>query len=141
MEKETLKKIFEFLETKDKRKVPLLWKFSNGEPLTEDDLYIKGDWNLSDSNIETLDLDILENLNELKKIILINIKVNKFNCTNKIKIENLIINQCQQIDINLISNIKSLRELYYINNNLNEICDLSDLENLTILDLHNNCIE
>lgn len=96
---------------------------------------------IEDSNIESLDLDILENLYQLKKIILINIKINKFNCTNKIKIENLIINQCHQIDINLISNIKSLRELYYINNSITEICDLSDLENLTILDLHNNCIE
>ena len=54
MEKETLKKIFNFLEKKDNRNTPLRWKWSNGFPLTEDDLHVKGDLNLSDLEIEEL---------------------------------------------------------------------------------------
>ena len=54
MEKETLKKIFNFLEKKDNRNTPLRWKWSNGFPFTEDDLHVKGDLNLSDLEIEEL---------------------------------------------------------------------------------------
>jgi hypothetical protein len=54
MKTETLKKIFEFLEENDNRKTPFLWKLFNNEPLTEDDLHIKGDLNLSETPIESL---------------------------------------------------------------------------------------
>ncbi|MFZ9878297.1 MAG: hypothetical protein ACO3EG_07150, partial [Chitinophagaceae bacterium] len=54
MKNDTIKRIFEFLEKKDNRNIPLRWKWVNNIPLTEDDLHIKGDLNLSDLDIETL---------------------------------------------------------------------------------------
>jgi hypothetical protein len=53
MEKEALKKIFNFLEKED-NKSSFKWKLLNDEPFTEDDLHIKGNLNLSDLEIETL---------------------------------------------------------------------------------------
>ena len=38
MKKEQLKRIFEFLEEKGEHKTPFLWKWENGEPLTEEEL-------------------------------------------------------------------------------------------------------
>jgi hypothetical protein len=46
MKKEQLKRIFEFLEEKEKHKAPFLWKLENNIPLTEEDLNIEGDLNL-----------------------------------------------------------------------------------------------
>ena len=46
MEKETLKRIFDFLEGKGEHKAPFLWKLENNIPLTEEDLNIEGDLNL-----------------------------------------------------------------------------------------------
>jgi hypothetical protein len=43
MEKETLKSIFNFLEEKEKKIAPFLWKLINNEPFTEDELNIKGE--------------------------------------------------------------------------------------------------
>jgi hypothetical protein len=54
MEKKTLKRIFDFLEEKENRNVPFLWKHINGEPLTEKDLNIEGDLNLEALDIESL---------------------------------------------------------------------------------------
>ena len=54
MEKETLKRIFEFLEEKEGHNTPFLWKWKNEIPLTEKDLDIEGDLDLSYSNIESL---------------------------------------------------------------------------------------
>ncbi len=54
MKKETLKSIFNFIEEKEARKTPFLWKLLNDEPLTEDDLYVKGDLNLRGSKIKSL---------------------------------------------------------------------------------------
>jgi hypothetical protein len=54
MEKETLKKIFEFLEENDNRKTPFLWKWVNNIPLTEKDLNIEGNLDLTDTNIKSL---------------------------------------------------------------------------------------
>jgi hypothetical protein len=54
MKKETLKNIFYFLENEENRMVPFLWKWLNNEPLTEDDLHINGDLDLTYSNIESL---------------------------------------------------------------------------------------
>jgi hypothetical protein len=47
MEKETLKNILNFIEGNDNRNAPFLWKLLNDEPLTKDELNIKGDLDLS----------------------------------------------------------------------------------------------
>ena len=68
MEKEALKRIFEFLEEKGKHRAPVMWKHKNNIPLTEEDLNVKGDLNLSWSIISSLpeglkvggDLDLFE---------------------------------------------------------------------------------
>ena len=54
MEKEALKRIFEFLEEKEEHNPPFLWKWKNEIPLTEKDLDIEGDLDLTYSNIESL---------------------------------------------------------------------------------------
>ena len=54
MKKETLKRIFDFLEEKGEHRGPLFWKHKNNIPLTEEDLNIKGDLDLSDSKITSL---------------------------------------------------------------------------------------
>jgi hypothetical protein len=54
MEKETLKRIFEFLEAKGEQRIPFLWKWKNEIPLTEEDLNVQGDLDLSNSNITLL---------------------------------------------------------------------------------------
>jgi hypothetical protein len=41
MEKETLKKIFEFLEENGEHNAPILWKLKNNTPITKDDLIVK----------------------------------------------------------------------------------------------------
>ena len=52
MKKETLKKIFNFLEAKEELKQPLVWKLKTNMPLTKEDLKINGDLQLS--NIASL---------------------------------------------------------------------------------------
>ena len=54
MEKETLKRVFDFLEEKEGQKIPFLWKLLNNIPLTKEDLIVKGDLNLEDSEITSL---------------------------------------------------------------------------------------
>ncbi len=54
MEKETLKKIFNFIQKNDNRNAPLLWKLENDIPLTKEDLNVKGDLYLENSNITSL---------------------------------------------------------------------------------------
>jgi hypothetical protein len=54
MEKETLKNIFEFLEENDNKKTPFLWKHINNIPLTEKDLNIEGELDLTDTDIKSL---------------------------------------------------------------------------------------
>jgi len=54
MEKEQLKRIFEFLEEKEQRNPPFLWKHINNIPLTKEELIVKGDLNLEDSEITSL---------------------------------------------------------------------------------------
>jgi hypothetical protein len=51
MEKETIKNIFDFLEEKEGHKTPFLWKLANNIPLTEDELHINDDLDLSESDI------------------------------------------------------------------------------------------
>ena len=47
MNKEQLKRIFEFLEKKEEHNVPLQWKLINNIPLTKEELNIEGDLDLS----------------------------------------------------------------------------------------------
>jgi hypothetical protein len=54
MEKQALKRIFEFLEEKEEHKVPLIWKLINDIPITEKDLDFEGDLILTYSDIESL---------------------------------------------------------------------------------------
>jgi hypothetical protein len=54
MKKETLKNIFNFIEGNDNRNAPFLWKLLNDGAFTEDELYIEGNLDLSDTKIRTL---------------------------------------------------------------------------------------
>jgi hypothetical protein len=54
MEKETLKKIFEFLEENGEHNAPILWKLKNNIPLIDEDLIVKGNLDLSYTNITSL---------------------------------------------------------------------------------------
>jgi hypothetical protein len=54
MKHKILKNIFDFLEEKGEHRMPFLWKWLTNEPLTEDDLHIKGDLDLTYSNIGSL---------------------------------------------------------------------------------------
>jgi hypothetical protein len=51
MEKETLKNIFDFLEEKENKNKPFVWKLMNNETFTDDELNIKGDLDLFEENI------------------------------------------------------------------------------------------
>ena len=67
MEKETLKRIFDFLEGKGEHNAPFKWKILNNEPITKEDLNVKGDLDLRFFEINSLpeglkvggDLDLL----------------------------------------------------------------------------------
>ena len=54
MEKEIVKRIFEFLEEKGEHRTPLKFKLLNNVPLTEEDLNIEGILDLSFSSIKSL---------------------------------------------------------------------------------------
>jgi hypothetical protein len=54
MKHKILKNIFKFLENEENIRAPFMWKWLNNEPLTEDDLHINGDLDLTYSNIESL---------------------------------------------------------------------------------------
>jgi hypothetical protein len=101
MNKEALKKIFEFLEEKEskfaKSKGTLLWKLAFNEPLTEKDLNIKGGLFLHHSNITSLPEGL---------------KVGgDLNLTYTVKLESLPSNLDVKGDLNLHgSNITSLPE-------------------------------
>jgi hypothetical protein len=58
MEKEILKKIFDFLEKEENRKKPFTYKLTFNEPLTEKDLNIEGGLNLSNSKITSIPKDL-----------------------------------------------------------------------------------
>jgi len=57
MEKETLKRIFYFLEEKENQKAPFMWKLVNNEPFTENKITIKEHLRLSRTNITSLPND------------------------------------------------------------------------------------
>ena len=54
MEKEKLKRIFEFLKDKEQQNAPFLWKWENNIPLTEEDLNVKGNLDLRHTKITSL---------------------------------------------------------------------------------------
>ena len=54
MEKEALKRIFNFLEEKGENRAPLRWKILNNIPLTKEDLNVKGNLILRNTNITSL---------------------------------------------------------------------------------------
>ena len=54
MNKEQLKRIFEFLEEKEQQNPPFRWKHINNIPLTEEELNIKGNLDLRLSRITSL---------------------------------------------------------------------------------------
>ena len=54
MEKEALKRIFEFLEEKGENRAPFKWKLFNNIPLTKEDLDVKGDLELRSIEINSL---------------------------------------------------------------------------------------
>jgi hypothetical protein len=54
MEKETLKKILDFLKQNENRNIPIAWKLINNEPLTEKELTIDRDLDLKGSTIKSL---------------------------------------------------------------------------------------
>ena len=54
MEKEALKRIFDFLEKKENHNPPFLWKLLNNIPLTKEDLIINDDLDLSETYIKSL---------------------------------------------------------------------------------------
>jgi hypothetical protein len=65
MKTETLKKIFDFIKTKDNRNIPFMWKLKNNEPITEDDLIVNGDLDLRPSHIDDM---VIESLPEGLKV-------------------------------------------------------------------------
>jgi hypothetical protein len=73
MEKETIKKIFDFLEDNEGKK-SFLWKLLNNDPFTEDELNIKGDLELQGQDIQQLPdgiyvkNDLLLNSTPIKKL-------------------------------------------------------------------------
>ena len=54
MEKETLKRIFDFLEKEENKNAPVLWKLINNKLLTKEQLTIKGHLRLARTNITSL---------------------------------------------------------------------------------------
>ena len=58
MEKETMKKIFDFLQKKENKKHKnrdtFIWKLKFGDPLTKEDLIVNGDVNMEYSDVESL---------------------------------------------------------------------------------------
>ena len=65
MENSTIKNIFNFLEETENKNKPFVWKIMNNEPFTDDELHIKGDLDLEESNITSLPegLKVDDNLN------------------------------------------------------------------------------
>jgi hypothetical protein len=54
MEKETLKKIIDFLEKEENRKKPFIYKLKFNELITKEELVVDGDLNLMNSYVEEL---------------------------------------------------------------------------------------
>ena len=65
MEKEQLKNIFDFLEEKENKNKPFVWKLLNNETFTDDELNIKGNLDLFEENITYIPegLKVEDNLN------------------------------------------------------------------------------
>ena len=124
MEKEALKIIFEFLEEKEEHNPPFLWKWKNEIPLTEKDLDIEGDLDLTYSNIESLpeglkvsgdlNLTFCENISSLPEGLIVR--------------GNLILEDCSQL-YSLPKGLKVFGTLYIYTSPLGEYSN-SELRNM-----------
>ena len=54
MENSTIKNIFDFLEINEGKKTPFVWKLINHEPLTDEELIVKGNLDLANLKITSL---------------------------------------------------------------------------------------
>ena len=74
MEKETLKRIFDFLEEKGENRAPFKWKILNNEPITKEDLKVGGNLDLRFEKITSLpdglkvDGDLELNVSNIKSL-------------------------------------------------------------------------
>ena len=91
MEKETLKKIFTFLEENGEHNAPVIWKLMNNEPLTDEELFVEGDLNLINSKIKSLPKDLevggfldlsYSLINSLPEGLIVGGALSLFDCTN-----------------------------------------------------------
>jgi hypothetical protein len=115
MEKDTIRSIFKFLENEENIRAPFMWKWLNNEPLTEDDLHINGDLDLTFSRIESLpeglnisgdlNLTFCENISSLPKGLIVR--------------RNLILEECSQLYL-LPKGLKVGGTLYINNSPLGE---------------------
>ncbi len=72
MEKETLKRIFEFLEEKGEHRAPFKWKILNNEPITKEDLDVIGNLWFYETTITSLPegLKVGGNLKDWKLVVI-----------------------------------------------------------------------
>ena len=74
MEKEALKRIFDFLEEKGEHNAPFRWKILNNKPITKEDLKIGGNLDLRSEKITSLpdglkvDGDLELNVSNIKSL-------------------------------------------------------------------------
>jgi len=96
--------------------------------------------NLS-SNKNIKDFSTLENLNELRSLLLNNVIIQDFSFLEKLKnIETLFLGSNKISNVSFLRNIKSLQTLYLNFNNISNIDALSELKNITSLYLQGNKI-
>ena len=124
MKHNILKNIFYFLEEEGEHKAPFMWKWLTNEPLTEDDLHINGDLDLTFSRIESLpeglnisgdlNLTFCENISSLPKGLIVR--------------RNLILEDCSQL-YSLPKGLKVGGTLYIDTSPLGEYSE-SELRNM-----------
>ena len=127
MKIEQLKRIFEFLEEKEKHKVPFIFKVKCEIPFTKEELNIKGRLNLFDSKITSLpeglkvggdlDLSYSEKLNSLPKGLKVGGYLNLFYSKITSLPEGLKVGG--DLTLTFCDNITSLPESLYVDGNLN----------------------
>ena len=127
MKIEQVKRIFEFLEKKEKHKVPFLFKVKCEIPFTKEELNIKGRLYLFDSKITTLpeglkvggdlDLSYSEKLNSLPKGLKVGGELNLFYTKITSLPEGLKVGG--SLTLAFCDNITSLPESLYVDGDLN----------------------
>jgi hypothetical protein len=127
MDKEALKRIFEFLEEKEKHKVPFIFKVKCEIPFTKEELNIKGRLYLFDSEITSLPeglkvsgdlvLSYSEKLNSLPKGLKVGGSLNLFHTRITSLPEGLKVGG--GLNLAYCDNITSLPESLYVDGDLN----------------------